>query len=157
MKQISLAVFLIFSLFGANTTQAADRLFTLVQIDGAEVEITNELVESIGLTQFSTKLVGGDENLHKVSGILIRDLFEHLNIKGSHFRAIALNNYEADVPVSDAYNYDVIFAIEINGKKLTVREKGPSWIIYPLKDNPKLQNGLYALRSVWQVDRVQLF
>ena len=157
MRVILFVIIIFYLALSGIPAQAADRLFTLVKVDGQEIEITRELFDEIGITNFSTKLVGGDGNRHQASGVLIRDLLNHFKIEGKFLRVLALNKYEADIPLSDTNKYDVVFATKINGRRLSVREKGPAWVIYPMSDKSELDSGLIALRSVWQIDRVQLF
>lgn len=71
-------------------------------------------------------------------------------------RLVAANDYSVEVPVTDFQNYDVILALEANGKKLSRRDKGPIWLIYPLDDHAELQDPTYTIRLVWQLTTVEL-
>lgn len=68
----------------------------------------------------------------------------------------ALNDFSNVLPASDAYKYNVIVAILMNGKRMSVREKGPLWVIYPMDDNPELKGDLYNGRLVWQLRKITL-
>ena len=54
-------------------------------------------------------------------------------------RFTAANDYFVDIPTSDFRDYDAILAMEADGKKLSRREKGPLWLMYPISDHPELQ------------------
>ncbi len=69
---------------------------------------------------------------------------------------VAANDYSIEVPVADFQNYNVIMALEANGKKLSRRDKGPIWLIYPLDDHAELQDPSYTIRLVWQLTTVEL-
>lgn len=76
--------------------------------------------------------------------------------QGSNITAHALNDYSAELPVSDAADFGVILATRINGEELSIRDKGPIFIIYPYDSDEKLRHDIYYGRSVWQVDKLTL-
>ncbi|MCQ9618059.1 molybdopterin-dependent oxidoreductase [Paenalcaligenes niemegkensis] len=94
---------------------------------------------------------------HVFAGPLVRDVLDHFKLTGNMARLEALNGYAIDVPTSDFYNYDVIFAYSLNGQRLTVRHFGPVWVIYPRDDYKELNDLRYDARWVWQLRRVTLF
>jgi hypothetical protein len=69
---------------------------------------------------------------------------------------VAANDYAIDIPLSDLINYDVILAMQADGKRLTIRDKGPIWLMYPLDDHVELQDSLYNIRLIWQLTRIEL-
>lgn len=73
---------------------------------------------------------------------------------GTTMMVKAINDYVAEVPVDDMIRYPVILATTRDGKKMTVREKGPLFIIYPFDLDPSLQNEKIYNRSVWQVKEI---
>jgi hypothetical protein len=66
----------------------------------------------------------------------------------------ALNDYYALVPASDARNWPVIIATRRDGAPMSVRAKGPLWLIYPMDTDPSLRNEAIYARSVWQLSRI---
>ena len=73
---------------------------------------------------------------------------------GSRLIIRALNDYAPEVPVIDAVDFDTILAIDMNGEPMTVRNKGPLFLIYPFDTNPDLYNEKYFSRSVWQIKEI---
>ena len=69
---------------------------------------------------------------------------------------VAANQYAVDIPISDFANYDVIFALFADGKRLSLRDKGPIWVMYPLDQHEELQDSLYNVRLIWQLTAVEL-
>ncbi|WNL41479.1 hypothetical protein RN347_12720 [Halomonas sp. PAMB 3264] len=90
------------------------------------------------------------------SGPLGRALLEAVGSDSDQVRVTALNDYAATIPVSDFYQYDVIFAMRADGEALRVRDQGPLFVIYPFDDDPNLLNELTLTRSVWQVNRLDI-
>ena len=92
----------------------------------------------------------------RFSGPLLRDVLAAAGAKGSTLRLIALNDYSVDMPFDDAQRYDVILARELDGKAMSVREKGPLFVMYPFEAQPQLRNAVYFGRCVWQLRSIEL-
>ena len=89
-------------------------------------------------------------------GVLARDLLSDTGAEGSVIDAIALNDYTVSIPVMDFDAYGVILAYRKDGENLTVRDRGPLWVIYPWSDQSDLQNELYYSRSIWQLRAIEV-
>ncbi len=87
----------------------------------------------------------------KFTGPLLRDLLQALKASGSSIKATALNDYKINIPMTDVLKYDVILASQIDGKVISVREKGPLFVIYPFDSAQELKNLTYYSRSIWQL------
>lgn len=85
------------------------------------------------------------------SGPLLQDVLTLVGAQGEQLRITALNDYAVDVPVSDARQYQPILAWKRNGLPMSVRDKGPLFLIYPYKDYPELRNDIYYGRAIWQI------
>jgi hypothetical protein len=137
-----------------GSAHADDGYFMIrsAESDGKSFTVTKEVIDKVGTTTFRTTLPGMDENLHQVRGPLLRDLLKEAGISGETATGVALDKYEVDIPVADFDKYSVIAAIEVDGKALSVREKGPAWVVYPVADVVELQkDAIYEARSVWQL------
>ncbi len=73
-------------------------------------------------------------------GVLASDIMDAVGAHGTIVTATALNDYVVDIPITDFKKYGVLFALKMDGKELTTRDKGPIWPIYPRDDFPELQN-----------------
>ncbi len=69
---------------------------------------------------------------------------------------VAVNQYAVDIPISDFADFDVIFALYADGNRLSLRDKGPIWVMYPLDQHEELQDSLYNVRLIWQLTEVEL-
>lgn len=89
-------------------------------------------------------------------GPLVRDVLAKLDLdRLTAVRFVAANDYYVDIPTSDFAEYDVILAMEADGKPLSRRDKGPLWLMYPISDNPALRDPTYLRRLIWQVVRIE--
>ena len=87
-------------------------------------------------------------------GPLGRALLEMVGADGSTLKVSAINDYSAEVPAEDLLGHDTILATRLDGKPMSVRDKGPLFLIYPFDKEPSLYNEKYFSRSVWQLNRL---
>ncbi|MEZ0172554.1 molybdopterin-dependent oxidoreductase [Microvirga sp. TS319] len=120
---------------------------------GDTAEFDRPMLEAMGLETFTTTTPWYSEPT-KFEGIPIAKILDRLGASGEHLMVIALNDYSSDIPVADVRKYKVLFALKVNGEYISVRDKGPIFIIYPFDSDPDLQHQTYYGRSVWQVSKI---
>ncbi|WP_348944262.1 molybdopterin-dependent oxidoreductase [Chitinibacter sp. FCG-7] len=163
LQRVALASLLAF--FAANTASAMDKPAgkVILTISG-KVSKPNQGK----LAQFDLRML---EALPQVShtvttpwyprkvtfrGPLLRDVLNAAGGSGTRIKAIAINDYAVEIPLSDALQHEVILALRLNGKPMAARDKGPIFVIYPYdKFAPDAVQRFYD-RSVWQLDTLQL-
>lgn len=139
-------------LSGASGAQAEDILFKVHSKDGSHsLDITAPELAKLEVHRYKAVLPGGDGAVQDVAGPLVRDVLAAAGVTGTKITARALDGYELDIPMEDVQNFDVLAATEVDGKPLSVRDRGPAWIVYPTVDHPELKDALYEARSVWQI------
>jgi hypothetical protein len=89
------------------------------------------------------------------SGPFLRSVLQAAGATGESMTLSAINDYSAEVPFEDA-EMDTILATRLNGKPMSVRDKGPLFLIYPFDRNRDLYNEKYFNRSVWQIDEIEI-
>lgn len=87
----------------------------------------------------------------RFSGVSGKALLKYLGTISLEVDAIALNDYKVTLPVSDLSASGLIFATRKNGEPMSIREKGPVFIIYPFDADPSLDNEVIYARSIWQL------
>lgn len=91
------------------------------------------------------------------TGPLLRDLFPDAALSPEDTISVtALNDYSTNIPAKEALDYDVIVAVLMDGEVMSVRDKGPYWIIYPMSDHPELRDPGFNDRLIWQLSEVKL-
>jgi hypothetical protein len=68
----------------------------------------------------------------------------------------AANDYSIEAPLSDFDRFDVVFAMVMDGKEMSLRDKGPIWVIYPISTSSELQDPIYNSRLVWQLSHMEI-
>ncbi|MFN0182680.1 MAG: hypothetical protein ACKVQR_02565 [Aquabacterium sp.] len=113
------------------------------------------MLERLPTTSFSTRTPWYAQ-ARRFSGPLLRDVLAAVGAQGPMVRALALNDYRVDIPVDDARRWDVIVARLIDERPMTVRDKGPLFIMYPFDRHAELRTPLYYSRCAWQLRALEV-
>jgi len=89
-------------------------------------------------------------------GPLLKAVLDAAGAQGRTLIVKALNDYSAEVPIEDATDFPTMLAIRMNGEEMSVRDKGPLFMIYPFDKHPELYNEKYFSRSVWQIKEIEV-
>ncbi|WP_374378445.1 molybdopterin-dependent oxidoreductase [Dongia sp.] len=122
---------------------------------GSSVTFTLAQLDALAQTDIKTKTPWHD-GVRTFTGPSLRLVLDAVGATGANITAHALNDYSADLPVEDADKFGVILATRMDGELLSIRDKGPIFVIYPYDSDPVLQHDVYYTRSVWQVDKLTL-
>lgn len=117
---------------------------------GKDATFSMEMLEKMPQQTFTTKTPWYPMAV-TFTGPLLRDVLAAAGASGKQISARALDDYKTLIPMSDAQNFDVILARQIDGKNLSIREKGPLFIVFPYDSKPELQGQVYLDRSAWQL------
>ena len=118
-------------------------------------EFDRQMLEALGVTALKTSTTWTD-GTPLFEGVLGRDILGAVGAEGVTVRAIALNDYDIDIPISDFDRYRVLFALKMDGVELTARDKGPIWIVYPRDDHKELQTEKLDWKWIWQLIRLEV-
>jgi hypothetical protein len=113
-----------------------------------------EMLEALAATTIETSTIWTD-GVHSFQGVSLAVLSERLGISGTNLRALAVNDYAVEIPLSDAVENGPIIAYKMDGKTMSVRDKGPLWIIYPYDSSADYRTEVVYSRSIWQLDRIE--
>ncbi|MDB5525445.1 MAG: oxidoreductase molybdopterin binding domain protein [Rhizobium sp.] len=153
---VRLSIFtLFFATFSSVSVALAGHVYFFIKSrkdENVQFAVTDTIIAKTGMVRMKAILPALDGMQHDVRGPLVRDLLRAAGVTGDFAYCYALDRYDVDIPVTDFENYDVIAAIEVDGRPIGIRERGPAWIVYPNADHPELQNNaVYESRSIWQL------
>ena len=129
---------------GAVTTQNSET--------GAELDFA--MLEELERRRVETSTIW-TEGKQVFEGVSLSVLVEALGLEGTTLRASAVNDYAVDIPMSDAIEGGPIVAYLLNGAEMSLRDKGPLWIIYPYDENAAFRTEVIYSRSIWQLNRIE--
>ncbi|WP_399692947.1 hypothetical protein [Vibrio sp.] len=138
-----------FSIFSASELTVFDHL-------GQKHEFSREQLLSLPQQEISTTLPWVDgESVY--SGVTLLAVLESMDLPVSaQVTFVALNDYKVAVPKEDFYDYQPIIAIKQNGEFMSVRDKGPYWLTYPLSARPDIDNTDFHAKMIWQIRDIHL-
>lgn len=148
---------LLVSMSGLARAYASDVELTLVGPPGSDQVFEFTMDDLLDLPQVTivTESEFSDTAV-SYTGPLVRDLLAHTGIEGADtVRFTAVNDYYVDIPTTDFKNYEAVLALEADGERLSRREKGPIWLMYPISDHGELRSEVYNSRLIWQVVRIE--
>ena len=145
----------------ATTLGAASEMpdaTVILTIQGAQsptqdMQFSLSALEALDQTEVVTTTVW-TEGVQTFQGVSLKALAELLAVTEGSFEVWAANDYLAEIPVSDAVEGGPIIAYRLNGAQMSLRDKGPLWLIYPYDSNPRYRSEVIYSRSVWQLDRI---
>jgi hypothetical protein len=127
---------------------------SVTNADGAAV-FDRAMLEAMDPVEFNTTTTWTD-GPQIFTGVLLFDLLALLGVTEGTLRATAINDYAVDIPVSDAVEGGPIVAYLLNGAPMSVRDKGPLWIVYPYDAKREYRSEVIYSRSIWQLDRMEV-
>lgn len=96
------------------------------------------------------------EGTHTFKGVSLKELVELLGVTEGTILATAINDYTVEIPLTDAVEGGAIVAYAMDGEAMSVREKGPLWVVYPYDSNADYRSEVIYSRSIWQLDRLEV-
>mgnify|MGYP002332084658 CR=1 FL=1 len=162
-----------FSLFGADTTRAdtasqstapasQGEVLLTVSLEGEgarEYQMTLDQLQALAADSFETATIW-TTGPQSFTGVPLADLLAQFDMtaatSGVTLEARAVNDYMVEIPLSDAAVDGPIIAYLRNGKTMSLRGKGPLWLVYPYDSNPAYRTEAVYSRSIWQLDRLIL-
>lgn len=157
MKRTFVALLLSLS-FGIPATPAWAEALLTIRAGDTVVEISNDDFAALKAVEYTTSTDWTD-GANRFSGPLIRDVIESAGLDTASIETIhatAANDYTVKIPADDIVNYKVILATEMDGKRLTLRDKGPLWVVYPRDDHAELNDPEINARWIWQLVELKI-
>ncbi len=148
-----------FILAGTAMPAAAEDLLVIRNAtDPAQAEVRFSEADLLALPQVTIRTrTEFTDGVVEFVGPLARDAIAFIDAgAATTVHLVAANDYAIDLPFSDLTDYDVILAMQTNGERLTIRDKGPIWLMYPLDDHTELQDPMYNNRLIWQLTFIEL-
>ena len=120
-----------------------------------EARLDREMLAALPQGRFTGETPWTKDNV-TFTGPLGSAVLDLVGASGTTMKVVALNDYASDVPVADFRQHAVILATHRDGTPMTVRDRGPLWIIYPMDRDASLRNAVVYARSVWQIRDIEL-
>ena len=110
---------------------------------------------ALGTVTVETSTIWTD-GVNSFEGVPLKTIVDLVGADDGQLLASAINDYTVEIPVSDAVENGPIVAYRFNGNEMSVRDKGPLWIIYPYDQSAEYRTEVTYSRSIWQLDRIEV-
>ncbi len=114
-----------------------------------------DMLKVIGEETFKTT-TPWTEGEQSFTGVSLAALMKAVGVTEGTLTAKAINDYAVEVPVADAVEDGPIIAYLQNGKPMSIREKGPLWVVYPYDVKEDYQAEVIYSRSIWQLSSIEV-
>ncbi|RVV96776.1 oxidoreductase [Mesobaculum littorinae] len=127
--------------------------------DGDAAVFDREMLAALDPVTFETTTIWTD-GTQSFTGVPLAQLLDRLGAEGSAVSATAVNDYAIEIPAED-WEGDPdaegpIVAYLHNDAPMSLRGKGPLWIVYPYDSDPAFRSEVIYSRSIWQLDRIEV-
>lgn len=123
-------------------------------VDGT-LQLDREMLIAMGGDVIETTTIW-TEGVHTFEGVSLKTLVDAIGATDGTLISTAINDYAVEIPVSDAVEGGPIVAYSMDGEEMSVRDKGPLWVVYPYDSSSDYQTEVVYSRSIWQLDRIEL-
>lgn len=120
-----------------------------------EARFDQAMLEKLGLATIATPTTW-TQGVVAFEGVLARRVMQAVAAKGREAIAVALNDYQTRIPLTDFERRDVLLALRQDGKPMRVRDKGPIWIIYPKEAGTDSHSLETRGKMVWQLKELRI-
>ena len=120
---------------------------------GDYAEFDAVMLDSMEVTQLTTASPWHAQPV-TFTGPSLSKILNAVGAQGKVLKMTAMNKYETSVPFDDAVDFGPVLARRANGNELTIRQKGPLFMIYPFDKMPQLKSDTYYTRSIWQLQKI---
>ncbi len=128
---------------------------SLLQSGQEPIALTLGALDAMEQEQFTTTTIWSEGD-STFSGVPLKALLASLGVVSGTVEAIALNDYSVSIPVDELEDDVPIVATRTNGATMSVREKGPFWIVYPYDRDARFRSETAYSRSIWQLNRLSI-
>lgn len=136
---------------------AADEAPVLTVVEAnqpAPIKLSLDQIKAMGRTEIATTTPWTDGVQH-FTGITGAEFVKSLKVSGAAVTAIAANDYQVTIPWDVLASDSTLIAYERNGAPMSVRDKGPLWVVFPFDSDSKYLTATYKSYSIWSLTSVE--
>ncbi len=96
------------------------------------------------------------EGLQHFVGVPLAELIDRSGVTSGTIRAHAVNEYAVEIDLDEITANAPMVAYERNGTMMSLRDKGPLWIVYPYDFATEYRTEKVYTQSIWQLHRLSV-
>ncbi|SFI63196.1 molybdopterin-dependent oxidoreductase [Albimonas pacifica] len=121
----------------------------------ADAETSITLAELAAMPQTRVRAVTPwTEGVVEFEGVAFADLAARVGASGGPVALTALNAYQITLDAGQIIADGGVLAMKMDGKPMSVRDKGPLWLVFPSEARPELAATDNTHMWIWQVNAI---
>lgn len=156
-KYIINSIFILQWLIMPCASATSEKILLNIHSDSQQVSEQYTLTQLQHLPQHEirTKIPWTNET-HTYRGPYLEEIFTLAKIKGEWLTLYALDHYQVSFNFKKIKMYKPILALQVDSKPLTIRTKGPIWLILPMSDYKELSAAIYNDYMIWHLIKISI-
>ncbi|WP_083957687.1 molybdopterin-dependent oxidoreductase [Tateyamaria omphalii] len=123
--------------------------------NGDTVTLDYDQLDALPQSEFTTSTIWTDGTV-QFSGVPLKALLDAVEVEGAVVEMIALNDYLVTLPYDELEEDVPLVATRMNGEYMSVRDKGPFWVVYPYDRHWRYRTETTYAQSIWQLTRLNV-
>lgn len=120
-----------------------------------EFVLDDDALAALGAEDLATR-TPWTQGVPRFGGVPLAKALAAAGAAGDSVRAVAVNDYAVEFSAGDVTAKGGFLARTMDGRPLTVRDKGPFWMIFPWSERPELETASVQAMSVWQLRELEV-
>ncbi|WP_425090842.1 molybdopterin-dependent oxidoreductase [Tropicimonas sp. S265A] len=146
-------------LVGAQTAAQAqsplDLQVTTTETGSDTLALSLADLDAMDQVTFTTTTIWTDGAV-TFSGVPLKAVLDRAGAQGTQVEMIALNDYKVVMPLAQIDDTAPIIATRMDGAPMSVRDKGPYWVVFPYDRDPIYQTETIYSFSIWQLNQLKV-
>lgn len=117
---------------------------------GGSLQLDMDQMAALPQTTFQTSTTW-TEGKPTFKGVLMKDMIAAAGASGKTIQMSAVNDYAISMPLADVTPQAPLLAYLMDGKPMSLRDKGPVWLVYPYDADARWRTEETYSRSIWQL------
>lgn len=138
-----------------EAARPAATILTVTGPHGRQHRFTRDDLAAMPQTAFTTSTIW-TEGAQTFQGVTLQVLLDHLAEQGGRLALSAANGYRVERRLEELLPDAALLAYLRNGAPMSLRDKGPVWLIYDFDSDPIYRTEVIYANSIWQLDRIDL-
>ncbi len=126
-----------------------------IRANGAEHVLDAAALRALPAETIETETIW-TEGKQTFTGVRMTEILDRLGITDGTLTLVAVNDYRISIDVDDFTPDGALLAYDRNGAPMTLRDKGPVWMVYPYDADPRFRTEITYANSIWQLDRIEI-
>lgn len=125
------------------------------KVPGGEVTLTRDQIADLPQRTLTEQPTSFPEPI-AFRGPSLSDVLVLAGATGADITLTAADDYKVDITADEMKAFNPILAIEKDGVRMAPDDFGPFFVMWPFKENPKIDNEVFQGKAIWSVVKIEV-